>query len=70
MLMEKAGSLPAAGQKISLWFVILLLGILTTTGAVGFARYGYTTILPSMMEGLGLDNTGMGLMASWQPGGI
>ena len=65
MLMEKAGSLPAAGQKkFHYGFVILLLGILTTTGAVGFARYGYTTILPSMMEGLGLDNTGMGLMAS------
>ena len=53
MLMEKAGSLPAAGQKkFHYGFVILLLGILTTTGAVGFARYGYMAILPSRWKGL------------------
>lgn len=65
MLMERTGSLPAARpKKIHYGFIILLLGILTTTGAMGFARYGYTTILPSMMKGLGLDNTGAGLLAS------
>ena len=65
MLIEKTDSTPAVRQKkIHYGLVILLMGILTTTGVMGFARYGYTTILPSMMEGLGLDNTAMGLVAS------
>ncbi len=56
MLMEKTDSLPAVRQKkIHYGYVILLLGFLTTTAVMGFARYGYTTILPSMMKGLGLD---------------
>jgi len=65
MLMEKTDSLPAVRQKkIHYGYVILLLGFLTTTAVMGFARYGYTTILPSMMKGLGLDNTAAGLLAS------
>ena len=45
-------------------YVVLLIGFLTVTGALGFARFGYTTILPSMKTGLGLGNTEMGLLAT------
>jgi sugar phosphate permease len=45
-------------------FVILITGILTVMGALGFARFGYATILPSMKEGLLLNNTQMGMIAT------
>jgi len=45
-------------------YVILIIGILTVTGALGFARFGYTTILPSMKVGLNFNNSQMGLIAT------
>ena len=45
-------------------YLILIIGILTVTGALGFARFGYTTILPSMKVGLNLNNSQMGLIAT------
>jgi len=45
-------------------YVILLISILIVTGAMGFGRFGYTTILPSMKEGLLLNNTQMGNIAT------
>lgn len=45
-------------------YVILGTGILIVTGALGFARFGYATILPSMKEGLLLNNTQMGMIAT------
>ncbi len=45
-------------------WVILVTGILTVMGALGFARFGYATILPSMREGLLLNNTQMGVIAT------
>ncbi len=45
-------------------YVILVIGILTVTGALGFARFGYTTILPSMKAGLNFNNAQMGMIAT------
>jgi len=45
-------------------YVILVFGFLTVTGALGFARFGYATILPSMKEGLLLNNAQMGMIAT------
>ncbi len=45
-------------------YVILVIGFLTVTGALGFARFGYATILPSMKEGLLLNNAQMGMIAT------
>lgn len=44
--------------------VILLMSVLVVMGALGFARFGYTMILPSMKEGLQLSYTQMGLLAT------
>ena len=44
--------------------VILIVGTLSTTSALGFGRFGYTMILPSMKEGLKLSYTQMGLLGS------
>ncbi|MFQ6117062.1 MAG: MFS transporter, partial [Candidatus Bipolaricaulia bacterium] len=44
--------------------IILLMSVLVVMGALGFARFGYTMILPSMKEGLRLSYTQMGLLAT------
>jgi predicted MFS family arabinose efflux permease len=45
-------------------WVILTLAILIVVNAQGLARFGYTMILPSMQEGLGLSNTRAGALAT------
>lgn len=45
-------------------YVIVITGILTVTGALGLARFGYATILPSMKLSLMLNNTQMGAIAT------
>ncbi|MEM2107199.1 MAG: YbfB/YjiJ family MFS transporter [Candidatus Bathyarchaeia archaeon] len=45
-------------------YLIIFSGYLAVLGSLGFARFGYSMILPSMKEGLGLSYTQMGLMAS------
>ncbi len=47
-----------AGEKkagIHYGWLILVLAVLTVTGALGFARFGYTMLYPSMQKGLSLD---------------
>lgn len=45
-------------------YVVLGVSVLVVTGALGFGRFAYTLILPSMQEGLRLSNAQMGLIAS------
>ena len=42
---------------------MLGLGTLVVFGSLGLARFGYTAILPSMQEGLGLTNVQAGGVA-------
>ena len=44
-------------------YIILLVGVATVTGALGFARFGYTMILPGMKAGLGLSDAQAGDLA-------
>jgi MFS family permease len=44
--------------------VILLVGSLVMMGAGGFARYGFTLLLPDMREGLGATYGQMGVLAT------
>lgn len=50
--------------QIHYGLVILFMSVLVVMGALGFARFGYTMILPSMKEGLRLSYTQMGLLAT------
>jgi len=50
--------------KLHYGFIVLGMSVLVVTGALGFARFGYTMILPSMKEGLVLNYTQMGLLAT------
>lgn len=45
-------------------FVVLGMSFLVVTGALGFARFGYTMILPFMKTGLELNYTETGLLAT------
>ncbi|MEM4246119.1 MAG: YbfB/YjiJ family MFS transporter [Candidatus Bathyarchaeia archaeon] len=43
---------------------VILSGLLAVLGSLGFARFGYSMILPGMKEGLGLTYTEVGIMES------
>ncbi|MDD3652756.1 MAG: MFS transporter [Desulfotomaculaceae bacterium] len=45
-------------------YVILVVGIFTVLGALGLARFGYTSILPAMKTSLLLNNTQGGALAT------
>ena len=45
-------------------WVVLVVSTLTVLGALGFARFGYTMILPAMQTALGLSNTQTGGLAT------
>ncbi len=45
-------------------YVVVLSGFIAVLGSLGFARFGYSMILPGMKDGLGLAYTQMGLMES------
>jgi MFS family permease len=46
-------------------WVVLGLVVLSVFGSLGLARFGYTTILPAMQDGLKLSNTQTGELQSW-----
>ena len=48
------------GTFIHYGWVILLIGFIGVMGSLGFGRFAYTPILPSMKEGLSLTYTQMG----------
>ncbi|UCC65618.1 MAG: MFS transporter [Anaerolineae bacterium] len=45
-------------------WIVLAVSTLTVMGCLGFARFGYTMILPSMQAALGLTNTQTGVLAT------
>jgi fucose permease len=50
-------------------WVVLAMGFLGVFGALGFGRFGYSAILPSMMDALDLSGSAAGALASWNLGG-
>jgi len=50
----------AGGKRFHYGWIILLVGFIGVMGALGFGRFAYTPILPSMKEGLSLTYTQMG----------
>lgn len=50
--------------KIHYGWIILVLGTLVVTASLGFGRFGYGMILPSMQAGLGLSHDQTGIAAS------
>ncbi len=59
---------PANGMsagRLHYGLVVLALIVLTVFGGLGLGRFGYTSILPAMQEGLKLTNTQAGELQSW-----
>src|SRR5660398_330092 len=50
-------------------WLVLAASTLAVFGCLGLARFGYGLILPSMQDGLGLDDTGAGSLAPAGLGG-
>ncbi|MBN2312025.1 MAG: MFS transporter, partial [Candidatus Hydrogenedentes bacterium] len=44
--------------------IVLAMGTLVVFGSLGLARFAYTVLLPSMQDGLGMDNTQAGALAT------
>jgi MFS family permease len=53
-----------AGPGPSYRWAILGMALFVVFGALGLSRFSYTSILPSMQEGLGLTNTQAGTLAT------
>jgi MFS family permease len=45
------------------------MGFLAVFGAIGFGRFGYSAILPSMQQDLGISSAAAGSLASWNLAG-
>jgi MFS family permease len=61
---DSSGAEPVA-DRLHYGIVVLGLVILVVFSALGLARFGYTSILPSMQEALDLSNTQTGVLQSW-----
>jgi MFS family permease len=54
-----------APPRIHYGLVVLAMIVLAVFGGLGLARFGYTSILPAMQDGLKLTNTQTGELQSW-----
>jgi len=52
------------GKGLHYGWIIAIMSVVTVLGALGLARFGYTMILPSMLEGLGLTDSQAGDLAT------
>jgi MFS family permease len=59
----------AAAPSVGYEYVVLTLIVLAVFGALGLGRFGYTSLLPAMQEGLRLTNTQTGELQSWNLSG-
>jgi len=54
----------ARSRRLHYAWVVVAMGTLVVSGALGLARFGYTLVLPSMQETLVLNNTQTGALAT------
>lgn len=57
-------SVTGAKRRLHYGWVILGVSTLVVFGSLGLARFGYSLLLPSMQQGLGLQNAGSGALAT------
>jgi predicted MFS family arabinose efflux permease len=50
-------------------WVVLAMAFFGVFGALGFGRFGYSAVLPSMQNALGISSAAAGSLASWNLGG-
>jgi MFS family permease len=54
----------AGSRRLHYGYIIVVVGMLSSMGAIGLARLGYSLILPGMKDGLGLSFTETGQIAT------
>jgi MFS family permease len=54
----------ADAERSGYRWVILVVGTLVVFASLGLARFGYTIVLPAMQQGLSMDNTQAGVLAT------
>ena len=55
---------PARARRLHYGWIVLVIGTLVVFAALGLARFGYSMVLPAMQEGLSLDSTQAGGLAT------
>ncbi len=65
--MQPGAPNPPSRTSTGLHYGVVVLGlvVLVVFSALGLARFGYTSILPTMQEALQLSNTQTGVLQSW-----
>ncbi len=53
-----------SSSRLHYGWIVLAMGTLVVFGSLGLARFGYTMVLPSMQDGLGIDNAQTGAIAT------
>ena len=53
-----------SSSKVHYGWIVVFTGLLVTIGAHGFGRMSYTIILPAMKDGLQLNYTQLGQIAT------
>ena len=56
--------MPVKTSRPGYRWVILVVGTLVVFASLGLARFGYTIVLPAMQDGLAMDNTQAGVLAT------
>ncbi|MFP4250759.1 MAG: MFS transporter [Armatimonadota bacterium] len=51
-------------RRIHHGWIVLLIGTLVVFASLGLARFGYSMVLPAMQDGLAMDNTQAGALAT------
>ena len=59
----------AAGPRAGYRWVVLAVAFFGVFGALGFGRFGYSAVLPSMQKALGISSAAAGSLASWNLAG-
>lgn len=63
--MKPGAAQPALTQRPSYRWVVLGMAFMGVFGALGFGRFGYSAVLPSMQKGLDISSAAAGSLASW-----
>ena len=62
--MHKGDQAPLRRRPSYQW-VALAMAFMGVFGALGFGRFGYSAVLPSMQKGLHINSAAAGSLASW-----
>lgn len=63
--MEQAKTTAKVAPRVHYGIIVLVVIVLAVFGSLGLGRFGYTSILPAMQDGLKLTNTQTGELQSW-----